>query len=50
MKLAAFTGAGGRQIGRANANVLAAKGDAWRGLVARPVDEGGYQGGGVEAP
>jgi len=27
-KLAAFSGAGGRQIGRANANALAAKGDA----------------------
>ena len=27
-KLAAFSGAGGRQIGRANSNALAAKGDA----------------------
>ena len=30
-QLAAFTGAGGRQIGRANANALAAEGDAGEG-------------------
>jgi hypothetical protein len=69
-QLAAFSGAGGRQIGRANANVLAAEGDAsedydaggvigiggnpypgtaGRGLVAKPVGEGGDLGGGVEA-
>ena len=40
-QLAAFTGAGGRQIGRANANALAAKGNAnedwWRNQWARAV-------------
>jgi len=30
-KLAAFTGAGGRQFGRANENALAAKGNAGEG-------------------
>ena len=30
-KLAAFTGAGGRPIGRANANALTAEGNAGRG-------------------
>ncbi len=48
-KLAAFTGAGGRQIGWANANAMAAKGNAGRGLVAQPVGVGGDLGGGVEA-
>ena len=48
-ELAAFTGTGGRPIGRANANALAAKGTAGHGLVAQPVDEGGDLGGGVEA-
>ena len=48
-QLAAFSGAGGRQISRANANALAAKGTAGRGLVAQPVGEGGDLGGGVEA-
>ena len=40
-KLAAFTGAGGRQIGRANANALAAEGNAgevwWRNQWTRAV-------------
>ena len=48
-KLAAFTGAGGRPIGRANANALTAEGNAGRGLVAQPVGEGSDLGGGVEA-
>jgi len=48
-KLAAFTGAGGRPIGRANASALAAEGTAGRGLVAQPVGEGGDLGDGVEA-
>ena len=48
-KLAAFSGAGGRPIGRANANALAAKGTAGRGLVTQPVGEGGDLGGGVVA-
>ena len=39
-QLAVLTGAGGRQIGRANANALAAKGTAGRGLVAQPVGKG----------
>ena len=41
--------AGGRQICRANANALAAEGDAGQGMVVQPVGEGGDLGGGVEA-
>ena len=48
-QLAAFTGAGVRPIGRANASALAAEGNAGRGLVAQPVGEGGDLGDGVEA-
>ncbi len=43
-QLAAFTGAGGTQIGRANANALAAEGNA-----GEDYGEGGDLGGGVEA-
>jgi len=46
-QLAVLAGAGGRQISRANANALASKGTAGRGLVAQPVGEGGDLGGGV---
>ena len=48
-QLAVLARAGGRQIGRTNANALAAKGNAGRGLVAQPVGEGCDLGGGVEA-
>ena len=48
-QLAVLARAGGRQIGRANANALAAKGNAGRGLVAQPVGESGDLGGGDEA-
>jgi len=63
-KLALLARTGGRPISSANANALAAKGDAGgvigiggnpypgtagRGLVAKPVGEGGDLGGGVEA-
>ena len=48
-QLAVLARAGGRQIGRANANALAAVGDAGRGLVAQPVGESGDLGGGDEA-
>jgi len=46
-KLVTFSGAGRGQISRANANALAAKGTAGRGLVAQPASEGVDLGGGV---
>ena len=48
-QLAVLARAGGRQIGRTNANALAAKGNAGRGLVAQPVGESDDLGGGDEA-